>query len=138
MRKKEQGQGLVEFALTLPIMLMVLLGIFEIGMLYSDLVQANASAHNAVHAAVVHIVDGSGKSCYDRAMEALGEPVFLMAEGSTFTIEPCSDDPYWVGPMGAQVVGTWVFTINPVDFVFHNNFGFPVTVNLPFFKGNFR
>ena len=137
MRKKEHGQGLVEFALILPILLMVVFGIFELGMLFSDLVQANASAHNAVHAAAVHIVDGSGKSCYDRAMEALGEPAFLLAEGSTFTIEPCSDDPYWVGPMGAQVVGTWNFVIDPIDPVFHDNFGFPLTINLEF-KGNFR
>ena len=138
MKGQEKGQGLVEFALILPILLMVVFGIFELGMLFSDLVQANASAHNAVHAAAVHIVDGSGKSCYDRAMEALGEPAFLLAEGSAFTIAPCSDDPYWVGPMGEQGGGAWEFVIAPIVPVFHTNFGFPMTVNLPFFKGNFR
>lgn len=137
MRKKEQGQGLVEFALVLVLFLTLILAVVDLPILFFDMDLARDTGHEAVHAAVVHIVDGSGKSCYDRAIEALGEPAFLMARGSVFTIEPCSDDPYWVGPMGGQVVGTWEFVVNPVDPIFHSNFGFPMTVSLPF-RGNFR
>lgn len=130
--KREKGQGMTEFALVLPLLLMLILGIFSLGILFHDWAQANDSAHDAAHAAAIHIVDGSGKSCQDRAMEALGDPFFITVESHTFTVSPCSDDPYWVGPSGAQVIGTWEFTVNPPIPFIYSSFGFPATVTLKF------
>jgi len=129
---KERGQGLTEFALVLPLLIMLILGIFSLGILFHDWAQANDSAHDAVHAAAIHIVDGSGKSCQDRAMEALGNPFFMVVESQTFTVEPCSADPYWVGYSNSQVVGTWELTVNPPIPFIYSSFGFPVTVTLQF------
>ncbi len=132
MKKRENGQGLTEFALVLPLLLMLLFGIVAMGIFFHDVARANDTAHDAVHAAAIHIVDGSGKSCYDRAMKALGDPFFLMVESHTFTIAPCSSDPYWVGFSGAQVVGTWDLVVNPPIPVIYSNFGFPLTLTLRF------
>ncbi len=128
----EKGQGLTEFALILPLLLVMILGLVSMGIVFHDVAQANDTAHDAVHAAAIHIVDGSGESCYSRAMDALGQPLFLMVESHTFTIDPCSSDPYWVGFTGRQVIGTWEFVVNPpIPFVY-SNFGFPLTVTLKF------
>jgi len=129
---QEKGQGLTEFALVLPLLLTLILGIFSLGIFFHDWAQANDSAHDAVNAAAIHIVDGSGRSCQDRAAEALGDPFFVMVESQTFTVAPCSADPYWVGPSGVQVVGTWELTVNPPIPFIYSNFGFPATVTMKF------
>jgi len=128
----EKGQGLTEFALIFPLLFMLIMGIVSMGIFFHDVAQANDTAHDAVHAAAIHIVDGSGKSCYSRAMDALGTPFFFMVESHTFTIAPCSSDPYWVGLSGRQVTGTWEFVVNPpIPFVY-DSFGFPLTMTLKF------
>ncbi len=132
MKNTEKGQGLVEFALIFPLLFMLIMGIISMGILFHDVARANDTAHDAVHAAAIHIVDGSGKSCYDRAMKALGDPFFLMVESHTFTIAPCSSDPYWIGFSGAQVVGTWELVVNPPIPFIYSKFGFPLTVTLRF------
>ncbi|MDP2734875.1 MAG: TadE/TadG family type IV pilus assembly protein [bacterium] len=128
----ENGQGMTEFALILPLLLMLVMGIFAGGIFFHDWAQANDAAHDAVHAAAIHIVDGSGKSCRDRVAEALGDPLFIMVNSHTFTVSPCEDDPYWVGPSGVQVVGTWELTVNPPIPFIYSSFGFPMTVTLKF------
>ncbi len=130
--KREKAQSLTEFALMLPILIVLITGIFALAILFHDWAQANSSAHNAVHAAAIHIVDGSGLSCQDRAQAAVGDPLFLMATEATFDIQPCSSDPYWIGAPGARVTGTWHLVVNPpVPFVY-SNFGFPAAVDLRF------
>ena len=132
MKKNEKGQGLVEAMIVIPWLLFVIMGLVAFAVAFHDYSQANSSAQAATHAAAIHIVDGSGKSCQQRALEALGNPAFLMMESQVFTISPCSTDPYWVGPSGQPVVGTWSFVVNPpLPFVYSNGL-FPLVVELHF------
>lgn len=51
--KKETGQGLVEFALILPIFLLLVLGMMEYGWLLNAQITANSAAKEFARAAVV-------------------------------------------------------------------------------------
>jgi hypothetical protein len=54
-RVREDGQGLVEFAIILPVLLLLLLGMIEFGLiLYNQHVITNASREGARYGIVVH------------------------------------------------------------------------------------
>lgn len=53
LRKSEKGQSMVEFALILPILLMLLLGIIEFGWLLNGKITLNASAREGARTYVV-------------------------------------------------------------------------------------
>ena len=53
-RKSEKGQALVEFALVLPILLIVLCGIIDFGWLYYNQITLNNAAREGARYAVVH------------------------------------------------------------------------------------
>lgn len=138
MKKSEKGQGLVEMAFALVFLLMLFMGMVAFATTFFDIAQAFTSAQAATHAAAIHIADGSGKTCHDRAMEALGNPFWIYVEEASFVIEPCnSTDPNWVGPIKEQVVGTWNLTINPLVPFFYGKGPFPITVPI-YSKDTFR
>lgn len=55
--KKEKGQAMVEFALVLPILLLLLCGICEFGWIFSQQILANNACREAVRYAAVHYRD---------------------------------------------------------------------------------
>ena len=54
LRKEEDGQSLVEFALVLPILLMLLCGIIDFGWLYYNQITLNNAAREGARYAVIH------------------------------------------------------------------------------------
>jgi hypothetical protein len=62
-RRKERGQALVEFALTLPILLMVLIGIIDLGRVFFTYAEASNSLRQALRQAP-NIGFGSGTPSY--------------------------------------------------------------------------
>jgi hypothetical protein len=133
MNKTEKGQGMVEFAIVFVPLIVILTGIIAFGTVFWDISQANNSGQAATHAAAIYIGDSSGATCRSRAMNALGSPHFIYADEAIFTIEPCSGtNPYWVGPINTQVVGTWTLTVNPRIPFLYDNGPFPVTLSIPF------
>lgn len=55
--KNEKGQAMVEFALVLPILLLLLCGICEFGSIFSNQILANNACREAVRYAAVHYKD---------------------------------------------------------------------------------
>lgn len=55
--KNEKGQAMVEFALVLPILLLLLCGICEFGSIFSNQILANNACREAVRYAAVHYRD---------------------------------------------------------------------------------
>lgn len=53
-KKKEKGQALVEFALTLPILLALLCGIIDFGWAYYNQITLNNAAREGARYAVIH------------------------------------------------------------------------------------
>lgn len=55
--KNESGQSLVEFAIVLPLMLVILCGIIDFGWIYSNRYKAQYAAYNGARYAVLHVND---------------------------------------------------------------------------------
>ena len=51
--QKEKGQALVEFAVILPVLLMVLWGIFQFGIAFNDYIQVTSAAREGARKAAV-------------------------------------------------------------------------------------
>lgn len=82
-RRRQPGQSLVEFALLLPLLLLVLLGIaeFTIGVLaYNTLADA---ARQGARYGIIHSADGDIPAIEARAREATG---WLDQDALTFTV----------------------------------------------------
>jgi Flp pilus assembly protein TadG len=72
----DAGQGLVEFALVIPIFLMLLMGIIEFGFLYNALLTVQFAARQGVSAAAqAGAVDGADCSILNAVEKALTVPI---------------------------------------------------------------
>ena len=58
--QKEKGQALVEFAVILPVLLMVLWGIFQFGIAFNDYIQVTSAAREGARKAAVSRSLGGG------------------------------------------------------------------------------
>ena len=57
--KKEDGQAMVEFALILPIFLLILCGIIDFGWLFYNQISLNNACREGARYAVVNTADGA-------------------------------------------------------------------------------
>lgn len=69
-RKRENGQSLLEFALVLPILLVVLAGVLDLGRLYFSYVTVTDAAGEGASYAAIHPDDTAG--IIARAQDATG------------------------------------------------------------------
>lgn len=60
--RKEEGQGLVEFALVLPILLLFLLGIVEFGWLFNARISLTSAAREGARVAAVSNINHQAKA----------------------------------------------------------------------------
>lgn len=81
--KKEEGQTLVEFALVLPILLMLALGAIEFGWVLFARISAINGAREGARTYAVNKDSGTAKSAAVNAMPALG---FVASNVQTSTI----------------------------------------------------
>jgi Flp pilus assembly protein TadG len=85
--RRERGQGLVEFAIVLPILLIILSGVLDLGRLwYAYVAVTDAAAEGATYAAI-DPSDGSG--IYKRAEEASGGLVQIEPDAVTLACPTC-------------------------------------------------
>lgn len=72
-KKSEKGQALVEFALVLPILLMLLCGIIDMGWLFVNSYQVEDAAYDGVRYAVINgaEVEDSGKTQLHKRYQAM-------------------------------------------------------------------
>jgi len=75
-RHRQQGQGLVEFALTLPIFMALMTGVIEFGFLYNNILTVQYAARQGVSAAAqAGGVDGADCSILKAVERALSVPI---------------------------------------------------------------
>lgn len=60
-KKSESGQSLVEFALIVPILIILLFGIIEFGWLFNGQITVTSAAREGARTAAVAVIDGSGE-----------------------------------------------------------------------------
>ena len=86
-KRKETGQSLVEFALMLPILLLILAGVLDLGrMFYSYIAVTDAAAEGASYAA---IYPNDSEGIMDRVQDASGGLVVIDRNLITVTCPTC-------------------------------------------------
>jgi Flp pilus assembly protein TadG len=103
-RRTQSGQGLVEFAIILPILLIILAGVLDLGRLwYAYVAVTDAAAEGATYAAI-DPADSTG--IYKRAEEASGGLVQIEPNAVNVFCPTCGTTPV----SGDQVTVTVAYT----------------------------
>lgn len=115
MKKKEKGQGMVEFALVLPIMLFIATGIAALFYLFGVAMTAHNAISEAGRAAQVWRPDGVS-TCVGNVTAAVERitPFFDLATDTITFSENCSTDPWARIPSGNLVELTIVINWEPI------------------------
>jgi hypothetical protein len=74
--KNQNGQALVEFALILPVLLLIILGILEFGWLFNSQITVTSSAREGARVACVTDEEGKIKSAIKNHIEGLSGLTF--------------------------------------------------------------
>lgn len=117
MNKKEKGQGMVEFALVLPIILLVILGITVLFHLFAVVVTTHNAVSEGGRAAQVWRPDGDS-TCVDDVTAAVTRitPFFNSTTDTITTSANCSTDLWARIPSGALVDVAVVINWEPIFF----------------------
>lgn len=75
-RRREDGQAMVEFALILPIFLLILCGIIDFGWLFYNQLSLNNACREGARYAVVHTAENADTQAIINHMENLTSTVF--------------------------------------------------------------
>jgi len=89
--KNEDGQAMVEFALILPILLLILCGIIDFGWIFSNQLLADAACKEAVRYTAIHYYDSSSDDDQAIAAEIVAEKAPTL-NAPTVTIAVSSGD----------------------------------------------
>lgn len=92
-QKKEDGQAMVEFALILPIFLLILCGIIDFGWLFYNQLSLNNACREGARYAVVHTAENADTQSIINHIESITTTVFAN-DGIDITVEYTSpSDP---------------------------------------------
>ncbi|WP_344818852.1 TadE/TadG family type IV pilus assembly protein [Microbacterium soli] len=116
-RTNERGAAAVEFALVVPLLVLLLLGIIEFGWTFNQQVSLSNAARESARYYAVHLDDGSGASEADirAAATTAGESAAPTIDwsDSTFSIsDDCSSTASDSTPSGSVTVTVRVATPN--------------------------
>lgn len=89
-KRKEDGQSLVEFALILPILLLLIVAVIDFGWIFFAKVSMNNAAREGAR---LYAVRNDKNLAEDRAEAALNNITFSVGPVATATIEESGADP---------------------------------------------
>ena len=134
MNKKEKGQGMVEFAMVLPISMLVILGITVLFHLFAVLVTSHNAVSEGGRAAQVWRPDGSS-TCVEEVTAAITRitPFFDLISDTITISDNCATAGLWGRiPSGDLVDVTVVVNWEPIFFstLLKENWEPPTTIPL--------
>ena len=114
-RKKEKGQALVEFAIILPVLLLILFGILQFGVTFNQYISVTAAARegarkasvsrslgaSAATTAAVNAAKATAPSLKSTSMQVIVTPSAAWAQGSDVTVQV--KYPYSINILGKVV-----------------------------------
>ena len=88
---REQGQALVEFTVILPVLLLVLYGIFQFGVAFNDYIQVTSAAREAARKAAVSRSLGAAAATTAAVSAAKATAPDLHLADSQITVTPSNN-----------------------------------------------
>lgn len=105
-RRKEKGQGLVEFALIISLLVFLLLAGIDPFFKAVNISLAKYYTFQAAREASIFLADGN-HSCDAWVRAHMSDPTLLMGTSWTLTLSPCPTDPSWSQVSGSIVTATF-------------------------------
>jgi Flp pilus assembly protein TadG len=106
---REQGQALVEFTVILPVLLIVLWGIFQFGVAFNDYIQVTSAAREAARKAAVSRSLGAAAATSAAVSAAKTTAPDLHLADSQITVSPSNN---WNQGSDVTVTVRYPFNIN--------------------------
>jgi Flp pilus assembly protein TadG len=110
--RRSRGQAMVEFTLILPLLLLLILGIYQFGQTYADYIQVTNAARDGGRKALVSRSDASGVA--DVVSTAKNSTWWLDKNQMSVTVSPGQP---WTSGQNVTVTVTYPYSINLLGFV---------------------
>lgn len=110
--RRSRGQAMVEFTLILPMLLLLVLGIYQFGQAYADYIQVTNAARDGGRKALVSRSDASGVA--DVISTAKNSTWWLDKNQMNVTVSPGQP---WTTGQNVTVTVTYPYSINLLGFV---------------------
>ena len=110
--RRSRGQAMVEFTLILPLLLLLILGIYQFGQTYADYIQVTNAARDGGRKALVSRSDASGVA--DVVTAAKNATWWLDKNQTTVTVSPGQP---WTTGQTVTVTITYPYSINLLGLV---------------------
>lgn len=110
--RRSRGQAMVEFTLILPLLLLLILGIYQFGQTYADYIQVTNAARDGGRKALVSRSDTSGVS--DVVTTAKNATWWLDKNQMAVSVSPGQP---WTTGQNVTVTVTYPYSINLLGFV---------------------
>lgn len=128
MRREDQGQGLVEFALTVPMLLLLLIGVLDVGRGFQAYVSLGNAVREGAREAALHGADASapwGPAANSASVVSAvrGRIVGVRTEDVAVT----SSWPSGTNAAGSEVVVGATYTFQPIAFAFLGGVSMPMS-----------
>jgi Flp pilus assembly protein TadG len=113
--RQERGQSVAEFALVLPLMMLILLGIVQFGMVFKQYITLTDAVREGARKAAVARHRADRTSYVQNAVVTSGSDL-----GPTFTTGNVSVSSTWTHGEDVVVRATFPFSINIIGVVVHS------------------
>jgi Flp pilus assembly protein TadG len=110
--RRTRGQSMVEFTLILPVLMLMIFGIYQFGQTYSDYIQVTNAARTGGRKALVSRSDVNGVA--DAIAAAKGATWWLDTSKMNVTVSPGQP---WTTGQTVTVTVTYPYTISLLGFV---------------------
>jgi Flp pilus assembly protein TadG len=110
--RRSRGQAMVEFTLILPLLLLLILGIYQFGQTYADYIQVTNAARDGGRKALVSRSDASGVA--DVVSTAKNATWWLDKNQMSVSVSPSQP---WTTGQNVTVTVTYPYSINLLGFV---------------------
>jgi Flp pilus assembly protein TadG len=110
--RRSRGQAMVEFTLILPMLLVLILGIYQFGQAYADYIQVTNAARNGGRKALVSRTDASGVA--DAIAAAKNATWWLDKNQMSVSVSPGQP---WTTGQNVTVTVTYPYSINLLGYV---------------------
>jgi Flp pilus assembly protein TadG len=111
-RHRTRGQSMVEFTLILPVLMLMIFGIYQFGQTYSDYIQVTNAARTGGRKALVSRSDANGVN--DAIAAAKGATWWLNTSQMVVTVSPAQP---WTAGQTVTVTVTYPWSISLFGFV---------------------